>query len=280
MRGRRHTDCTSVWRSARTDIESYHAQWLRLDTLAHTHAEYQVLWTLGGAGRYRYRGAWQETGPGAFLIFHPGEAHALVPLGHWEFLALHVPPDLFVDDLAEPDAAPVFLESPSRLDPALTAAFLALHRCLRAPATPAAEDDSVSRFVDALMPWRVGVANDDGAARPDGVIDAVRKHLEERLGENVSLSVLASRFGMSPAGLCRRFARRVGISPHAYHLQMRLGEAKRLLRSGEAPTEVAAATGFSDQSHLTRYFTRLTGVPPALYARRVKNVQDGSRAAG
>ena len=49
--------------------------------------------------------------------------------------------------------------------------------------------------------------------------------------------------------------------------QVRVHRAAFLLREGMAVSMVAAATGFADQSHLTRLFKRLVGVPPGEYQR-------------
>ena len=59
------------------------------------------------------------------------------------------------------------------------------------------------------------------------------------------------------------------MPPHAYHLQLRIDRAKRLLAAGSAPARVANDSGFVDQSHLTRHFRKWVGVTPGAYARAV-----------
>jgi AraC family transcriptional regulator len=54
-----------------------------------------------------------------------------------------------------------------------------------------------------------------------------------------------------------------GVSPHRYQLKTRIGKAQELLlMKGESLSMVAAATGFSDQSHFTRTFKRVPGATP------------------
>ena len=49
-------------------------------------------------------------------------------------------------------------------------------------------------------------------------------------------------------------------------LRARIERGKRLLSEGLASIgDVAAALGFADQSHFTRTFKRLVGVPPSEY---------------
>jgi AraC-like DNA-binding protein len=86
----------------------------------------------------------------------------------------------------------------------------------------------------------------------------------------VNVSGLARREGMGVRLLQRRFADHVGLSPKAVIRRYRLYEAAERARKGEAPDwgSLAAELGFSDQSHLTREFTAVLGIPPARYAAR------------
>ncbi|WP_157140512.1 helix-turn-helix domain-containing protein, partial [Achromobacter xylosoxidans] len=64
----------------------------------------------------------------------------------------------------------------------------------------------------------------------------------------------------------RAFHRATGMTPHAYQVQRRLLLARHLLRQGMALADTAAAAGFSDQSHMTRLFSRAYGLSPGRYA--------------
>ena len=75
--------------------------------------------------------------------------------------------------------------------------------------------------------------------------------------------------GMSREGFSRRFRRLHGMPPQMFRLSGRLNEARRLLRVGQPLADVAAETGFSDQSHLGRCFRRAFGVTPGQYRRGV-----------
>lgn len=75
--------------------------------------------------------------------------------------------------------------------------------------------------------------------------------------------------GMSREGFSRRFRRLHGMPPQVFRLSGRLNEARRLLRDGQPLADLAAETGFSDQSHLGRCFRRAFGVTPGQYRRGV-----------
>jgi AraC-like DNA-binding protein len=80
---------------------------------------------------------------------------------------------------------------------------------------------------------------------------------------------LAAVTGRSRFTVYRAFVRAYGLSPDDYQRQVRLRAARRLLVAGRPAGEVAQATGFADQSHLTRWFARHFGVTPAAYQRAV-----------
>jgi AraC-like DNA-binding protein len=85
--------------------------------------------------------------------------------------------------------------------------------------------------------------------------------------EGIALEEAAGRLHAHPAHLVRSFTAAYGIAPHQYLMARRVDRARRLLLAGRPPGETAAACGFYDQSHLTRHFKRVVGVPPGRYAR-------------
>ena len=72
---------------------------------------------------------------------------------------------------------------------------------------------------------------------------------------------------MSRFRLTRQFQRAYGLPLHAYHLQIRLDDARRRMRCGQPVATVAADLGFADQSHFHRRFRARFGITPAEYRR-------------
>jgi AraC-like DNA-binding protein len=97
----------------------------------------------------------------------------------------------------------------------------------------------------------------------------VRDYLAAHLAENVTLDQLAAVTDLSAFHLLRVFRAAVGLPPHAYLTQLRIAHAKRRLAQSQGVAQVAAETGFVDQSHLTKQFKRLVGVTPGQYATAV-----------
>jgi AraC-like DNA-binding protein len=67
---------------------------------------------------------------------------------------------------------------------------------------------------------------------------------------------------LSPYHFQRQFKAHFHVTPHQMLMAIRLWRAKAFLTHGMPAAEVAAATGLTDQSHLTRAFTRRYGITP------------------
>lgn len=98
-------------------------------------------------------------------------------------------------------------------------------------------------------------------------VQKISNYLEEHYAEKISLQALSDLTGWSKYYLLRSFTRQKGISPYSYLETIRVNHAKRLLEQGVKPIEVAFPTGFSDQSHLTRFFKSMIGLTPKQYMK-------------
>lgn len=96
----------------------------------------------------------------------------------------------------------------------------------------------------------------------------VTQYVNEHIGQNISLAALAELTQLSQFAFIRKFQADFHCSPHAYVLGQRVEYAKRLLVRPDVPLKVVAAnSGFSDQSHMTRIFRRMLNVTPAEFRR-------------
>jgi AraC family transcriptional regulator len=94
-------------------------------------------------------------------------------------------------------------------------------------------------------------------------IEHVREYVLHHLAQDLRLSDLAAVAGLSEYHFARLFKQATRISPHQFHLQCRVEQAKILLRDPEfAIAEVAQSVGFASQAHLNRHFKRWVGVTP------------------
>jgi AraC family transcriptional regulator len=116
-------------------------------------------------------------------------------------------------------------------------------------------DGLVARYTIIALPASRGILGKDKLRR---FRDYIIAHLDEPIG----VEALADIAGRSPFHFVRVFTRSVGMTPHRYVVHLRLQRAIELIREGRSGfTEIAARTGFADQSHLSRLVRRVHGVP-------------------
>jgi AraC family transcriptional regulator len=89
------------------------------------------------------------------------------------------------------------------------------------------------------------------------------EYIQDQLDADLAVSGIAQAVGMSPFYFTRLFKESTGQSPHQYVVEARVRRAKELLTTGKFTIgEAAHHVGFVDQSHLTRHFKRVFGLPP------------------
>ncbi len=89
------------------------------------------------------------------------------------------------------------------------------------------------------------------------------EYIQDQLNADLTVSRIAQAVGMGPYYFSRLFKESTGQSPHQYVVEARVRKAKELLTTGRFTiSEAAHHVGFVDQSHLTRHFKRVFGLPP------------------
>jgi AraC family transcriptional regulator len=96
------------------------------------------------------------------------------------------------------------------------------------------------------------------------------EYIRDRLDADLTVSGIARAVGMGPDHFAKLFKESTGQSPYRYVVEARARKAKELLSTGKFTiSEAAHLVGFVDQSHLTRHFKRVFGLPPKrLLSRR------------
>ena len=107
-------------------------------------------------------------------------------------------------------------------------------------------------------------ADDKGsAALSPTQVRRVREYIRANLGRDIALAELADQVRLSPHYFSSVFKHTLGASPYRYVLRERIDEARRMLASERMSiSEVALSVGFSDQSHFSQAFRKMTGTTP------------------
>lgn len=97
----------------------------------------------------------------------------------------------------------------------------------------------------------------------------VIRHVEEHYPGTISMAEMARLARLSPTHFNRRFRQLLRMTPTAYLRSVRVQRARTLLATTTKPlAEIAALTGFTDQSHFTKRFRQTTGLTPDAYRKR------------
>ncbi|MBQ0853018.1 AraC family transcriptional regulator [Streptomyces sp. BH-SS-21] len=259
-------------------VDLLRARYVRKTFVRHTHENFVIAAISDGVEVFHHGGADQYAGAGALALVNPDTPHtgrAGVPEG-WRYGAVYPSPGLVAEIAAE---TTVLRGAPGFMSPVVDDPYTVglVHQVLRAA------DEGNALAADTLL--RVAVTRllrINGGTLPQRdprtagarVAARARAVLEERIVRPPTLERLAGDLGTSSFALLRAFRDAYGMPPHTWLTDVRVRRARRLLDAGVLPAEVALTVGFTDQSHLSRHFTRIVGVPPGAYQRERKNVQD------
>jgi AraC family transcriptional regulator len=112
-------------------------------------------------------------------------------------------------------------------------------------------------------------ASRDRLALSPGQVARIREYIRTNLARDIALTELADQLNLSPHYFSMLFKRALGVSPHHYVLRERIAQAQRLLAASRISiSEVALSLGFSDQSHFSQAFRKMTGTTPKRYRSR------------
>lgn len=229
----------------------------------HRHDTYALGLTNHGVQAFRYRGAAQHSVPGQVYVLHPDEAHdghAGTP-GGFRYRSLYIEPRLIREALGGGHALPFVRQtvaSHRRLAAALRWALDDLER----PLEELQRDQIIVEIAGALAAADPSLPQRALAARHARAVDRAREMIEANIRCGVASGELEAATGLTRYALARHFRACLGTSPYRYLVMRRLDRARALIGRGTGLADAAFASGFADQSHLTRHFKQTYGLSP------------------
>lgn len=231
----------------------------------HRHDSYAIGVTLTGVQTFRYRGARRICLPGRLHILNPDETHdgAAGTEDGFGYRILYVAPELIREALDGPGLP--FVDDPVPRPGQATHRLVPLLMQIDDPISDLARVDITTAIADALraLSGRVCAPRSRLDTRS---VELARDYLAAHACERAPSSKLEEITGVDRFTLARHFRRAFGTSPDRYRTMRRLALARQAIESNEPLAQVAARTGFADQSHLTRQFKRAYGLTPAKWA--------------
>ena len=111
-----------------------------------------------------------------------------------------------------------------------------------------------------FLPWK------ELSTKP---IDDVTAVLKANLYASLTIDEICQKTAYSKAYLFRIFKAKTGKTIMSYYLELKISEAKKLLRENELSVrEISEKLAFSAPDYFTKTFKRITGLTPLVYKRR------------
>lgn len=235
----------------------------------HLHETY-VLGTIeSGCESFSVRGVKHYARPEHLTFVNPLETHDGAPHEGGYSYRMTYPSVALMREVAaslagrEVAGTPYF-GAPLTHDPEGALLFRAAHRTIEAGLDLLAGEEMLLRFYARCLArhadWPVAPLGREAIH-----VGRARDLIETHYDEDLSLAEIARLSGLARHHLIRAFRRETGLTPHAYLVDVRVRRARDLLSRGVRPGDVAAATGFCDQAHLTRAFKARYALTPGAF---------------
>jgi AraC-type DNA-binding domain-containing proteins len=259
------------------------------------HDFWEMLYVDKGSVEVRADDRTQQLEQGMIIFHKPGEFHT-VKVGH-----RHKPPNLFV--LSFECASPwmtrfenlvmqLGTKERNLLSLLLQEGFHSfmppydnshIHKLVPRNNAPFASEQAMSNYLETLLIQLIRQQDDadrQSVRKPasfqtekaeqqtaERIISFMRGHLSEQL----TLDRLCQELHLGKSRLKEIFHAQAGVGPMDYFKQLKIEEAKTLIREQQYNmTEIAAMLGYSSIHYFSRDFKKAAGMPPSEYARTAR----------
>lgn len=274
MPEKRSTSATYGLSQSLGDVEFLSAHFTAHRFAPHSHPGFAVGAVRSGACRIWHRGESYVAQRGDLVLIDPGAPHSADAAANdaWDYCAVYFSIDTARDWLPQLSERPAFKAVVAH-DEGLSAQLEQLCSTLGEDPEHARAAGAFGPFIEALFSRFGQVAHSPVESSRDeqSAPWAARRFIDENFTRPVRIDELAELTKRSPFSLIRSFSRTFGMPPYAYLTHLRIERAKELLLEGRRISDTAFSVGFSDQSHLTRFFRRVVGVPPGVWLRGVSS---------
>ena len=256
-----------------------------LDSLLHTHDEYNFLFCVKPPLHYELRGQFWEMGEGDVLIVNPGDLHQgmHVPGGDRACgLTVHIESRelrrlvhrmrlpagaessrlIFEEQICVPELLPVLAELEDEIVSPRSGSDLVAQSLL--------VQILVTLLRQALTPRVLPGEFELPKQLPSWQMVRALEYMSSRGKSEFSLPGLCAVTGSSVSRLIPLFKNSCGdVSPNAFHNRLLVRKDARLLETTDYPVkEISVELGFQNESHFCRTFRLLTGETPGIYRAR------------
>ncbi len=251
---------------AQLQIEAYQFQGIMQKFSPHFHEYYVIGFIEAGQRQLICKGKEYIINPGDLLLFNPYDIHSCEQIDHLtlDYRCINVSIDVMRE--FNQGELPYFAHN-VLVDHPLTQTLKQLHSSIVSAEDQLAKEALFQQLLQSLIEQYTDTSVQHAHAvshqHPD--IQTVCHYLEQHYSQTVTLAELSDLIGYNKYQLIRAFQDEKKITPYNYLETIRINKAKELLEQGTPLIEVAIQTGFSDQSHFSKFFKKMVGLTPKQY---------------
>ena len=112
----------------------------------------------------------------------------------------------------------------------------------------------------------------------DSLAEDMMRYMQERLCQGIRLEDMSRDFHFGISTLCSVFKKNTGKTILGYYLELKIGEAKRMLHENDRSiSEISEYLGFDTPQYFSRMFKRFVGVSPREFRNSLSHLSDPYR---
>ncbi|KOS68726.1 AraC family transcriptional regulator [Lysinibacillus contaminans] len=265
----------TVYLDSDLNIEAYRFKGIMQKFPSHFHEYYVIGFIEEGQRSLVCKGEEYIINPGDLLLFNPYDTHSCEQIDGktLDYRCINVTPEVMkkmVLEINGNECLPYFNKN-VLYHSELVDNLRELHLKISQNESELKKEELFLYLLEELIQTYSDLTILPTASEHSHEVKTVCTYLEENYTKTITLNELSVLTRWSKYHLLRTFTKKMGISPNNYLETIRVNHAKKLLEQGIKPIEVTFLTGFSDQSHLTKFFKRQVGLTPKQYMRIFDN---------
>ncbi len=268
-------DRALLWKPKHLDgVSLFKARFNKFTYKKHCHREYAIGVIEYGAQKFSHLGSTYTASPNTIITVNPGEVHDGTSGSNagYQYRMMYLDPSKLskiITNRSDSKALNGHFKKPTVCDNQIASSLR--HALLLLDRDRHNRLESHTRLV-----WTISnlfhryadlAPKYHGRHKDRRIVHLALEYIRERVSDNITLGEIATHAGLSQYHFLRIFKNTTGLPPHAYLVQMRIDLAKDIIEKGASLAESAVKSGFSDQSHMTRWFKAVHGLTPGQYQK-------------
>ena len=260
-----------VYQDTNLGIEAYQFKGIMQKFPPHFHEYYVIGYIEKGKRHLICQGEAYTIHPGDLLLFNPYDIHSCEQIDGkvLDYRCLNISPTIMKKLIVEiqGNAQLPYFQHNVLFQSDIVDILRASHMAILQQEKEFRKEELFLNLIEKLIQTNADLPIQSDTVEISPEIEVIANYLEENYQRTINLEELRALTGWSKYHLLRTFTKQKGISPYSYLETIRINHAKKLLEEGIRPIDVSFLTGFSDQSHFTKFFKRTFGLTPKQYLK-------------